>query len=46
VLLAIPHLDQAALIAAAQWEFDVARLAAGGERANVVAELLLNFELR
>lgn len=45
VLRAIPHLDQAALDAVMQWEFDPLPSTIKGP-GNVVTELMLNFKLR
>jgi TonB family protein len=46
VLRAIPYLDQAALDAAVQWEFDPQALAGGLEPRSVVTQFWLNFTLQ
>jgi TonB family protein len=46
VLRAIPYLDQAALDAVAQWDFDPKPLFRSVDQGNAVVELRLNFGLR
>jgi len=46
ILRAIPYLDQAALDAVAQWEFNPLPPLIDGERRNAVAELMVNFKQR